>query len=360
MLSRHVSRDLARYADGDFGPAEARAVESHLARCERCRAALAEHRFAAGLVRQLSLSPAPPSIWSSIEDALSRPATTRARAASLFSFPRLAFACVLVLAAVAAALYFQRGFAPSQTNNIASNPWEVVRVGGSRVGGSGVERLAPGDFVRTDGVSRATIKVGQLGTVDVEPDTRVRLGQSRPAEFRIALERGTIAATINAPPRLFIVDTPTSTVVDLGCAYTMHVGEDGGGELRVTSGWTSLEWRGRESLVPAGAEARTRPGVGPGTPFFGDASPAFRDALLAFDFQSGGAAALAVVLAESRMRDTLTLWHLMSRVEPADRARVYDRIAGLTPPPATVSREKALQLDPSTLKVWREELAWSW
>ena len=41
------------------------------------------------------------------------------------------------------------------------------------------------------------------------------LGQVRAAEFRIALERGTISATITAPPRLFIVDTPTSTVVDL-------------------------------------------------------------------------------------------------------------------------------------------------
>jgi len=37
-----------------------------------------------------------------------------------------------------------------------------------------------------------------------------------------------------------------------------------------------------------------------------------------------------------------------------------DRIAELAPPPATVSREKALALDPETLKHLREELAWTW
>jgi hypothetical protein len=140
----------------------------------------------------------------------------------------------------------------------------------------------------------------------------------------------------------------------------MHVDDDGAGELRVTEGWASLEWNGRESLVPAGAKGHTRPGAGPGTPYFEDASPRLQEAVAAFDFANGAAEALNVILAEARVRDTLTLWHLMSRVDEADRARVFDRVGELTPPPATVSREKALALDPATLKHWREELAWKW
>jgi hypothetical protein len=69
---------------------------------------------------------------------------------------------------------------------------------------------------------------------------------------------------------------------------------------------------------------------------------------------------LDTVLAESRVRDTLTLWHLLSRVNAADRVRVYDRMAALVPVPAGVSREQALRLDAATLKLWREELAWKW
>jgi hypothetical protein len=165
---------------------------------------------------------------------------------------------------------------------------------------------------------------------------------------------------IDAPPRLFFVDTPTSTVVDLGCAYTMRVDDTGAGTLRVTAGWASLEWSGRESLVPAGASGHTRPDVGPGTPSFDDATLALKQALDAFDFEQGGRTAIDVVLVEARVRDTLTLWHLMSRVEPADRERVFNRIVALTPLPNTVSREQALALDAEALKRWREELAWTW
>nr|AUN37702.1 hypothetical protein [uncultured bacterium] len=66
------------------------------------------------------------------------------------------------------------------------------------------------------------------------------------------------------------------------------------------------------------------------------------------------------ILSRARVRDTLTLWHLLSRVESADRIRVFDRMVELVPLPDGVSREKALQLDPATLKSWREELAWKW
>jgi hypothetical protein len=85
-----------------------------------------------------------------------------------------------------------------------------------------------------------------------------------------------------------------------------------------------------------------------------------RQALLEFDYSKGGQAAIDVILAESRQRDTLTLWHLLSRVEMEQRQRIFDHMVALTPLPASVTRDKALALDPATLKLWREELAWTW
>jgi hypothetical protein len=85
-----------------------------------------------------------------------------------------------------------------------------------------------------------------------------------------------------------------------------------------------------------------------------------QEALAAFDFSGGGSDALNIVLSEARVRDTLTLWHLLSRVDAVERPRVFDRIATLTPLPATVSRDKALQLDPQMLTHLRQELAWKW
>jgi len=85
-----------------------------------------------------------------------------------------------------------------------------------------------------------------------------------------------------------------------------------------------------------------------------------KQALAIFGLEKDGRRTLDVILAESRVRDTLTLWHLLFRVEVGERARVYDRIAALTPVPSGVTREKALALDTATLTRWREELAWTW
>jgi hypothetical protein len=299
-----------------------------------------------GELRDLPLAKAPDSIWTSIEASLDAPLAGR-RPGPLSAL-RWGIAAAALIAVGAGAWYATR---PPKA------AWDVVRVDGALTERG---KIAVGEWLQTDGSSRARISVGDIGTIEVAPNTRVRMVASRPGEQRLRLARGEISASVSAPPRLFFVDTPASTAVDLGCAYTMKADEDGNGLLRVTLGWVSLEWAGREALVPAGASCRTRPKIGPGTPYFDDAPQGLEDALGSFDFGGGGADALDIVLAEARVRDTLTLWHLLSRVEGAGRQRVYNRMVELVPLPKGVAPEKALQLDPETMKLWREELAWKW
>jgi hypothetical protein len=353
MFTRHVSSQLARFADGDLDPREQRRVEAHLAKCDRCRRELEDFRFAAGLMRELTAAPAPDSVWRSVEQSLAAGLAANAPARLV---PRVALAGLALATVVVLALVYVRWEGSPASVSGARGSWDVVQ----HARDGAVARLAAGTLIDTDRGGRVTIRVGSVGTVDVEPGTLIRLGDARPDELRLILQRGSISARVTAPPRLFIVDTPASTVVDLGCAYTMTMEDDGTGELRVTEGWTALEWNGRESLVPAGANALTRPDVGPGTPYFADASPRLQAALERFDFGDREPSAVEVVMAEARTRDTLTLWHLLSRVTPELRARVYDRIAALAPPPASVSREQVLGLDPAMLTHWREELAWTW
>jgi hypothetical protein len=223
-----------------------------------------------------------------------------------------------------------------------------------------------GEWIETDSKSRTTLRIGEIGFVEIEPSTRVRIVKALPGEHRLALARGEIRAKISAPPKLFFVDTASGTAIDLGCEYTLSDDELGLGLLQVTKGWVSFQWKGRtpgvviESLVPAGASCRTRPKIGPGIPYFDDASQRLKDALEGLGIEKSTDDPLEAILSEARVRDTLTLWHLLQRVEVGDRARVYDRIASLTPVPAGVSREKALKLDPETLRLWKDELAWKW
>jgi hypothetical protein len=248
--------------------------------------------------------------------------------------------------------------------SLATSPWEVTRLNGTpAIGDHNVTqtaRLAEGQWLETDGESRARVNVGGIGQVKVEPNSRVKLVKASLTEHRLALERGRLEATIWAPPRLFFVDTPSAEAIDLGCAYTIEVDDQERGLLHVTSGWVALLLNGRESKVPAGALCATRPDVGPGTPYFEDAPAQVKDALTTLDFEGGGAKALDMVLAGVRARDTLTLYHLLARVAEPDRGRVYDRLAEYNQPPAGVTREGIERLDGEMLAAWREALEPTW
>jgi hypothetical protein len=223
--------------------------------------------------------------------------------------------------------------------------WEVIRfeetpTASRRI--TGRSELPVGGSLETTQQETVLIKVADIGNVNVEPLTRVRLIGSRAGDHRLQLVRGTLHATILAPPGQFAVETASSTVVDLGCAYTLTVDDDGAGLVTVTLGWVGFEWRGRESFIPAGFSGQTRPAVGPGTPYHVDSSPAFRRALETIDFRSGApdtGAAVGLVLDESIERDEVTLWHLLTRVPMAERDRVFDRLARFVAPPAGVTRE---------------------
>ena len=220
-------------------------------------------------------------------------------------------------------------------------------------------QLKRGEWLVTDSSSRARIAVGSIGRVDVDPNTRVQMVATG-REHRMALDRGTIHARIWAPPKLFFVNTQAAVAVDLGCAYTLQVDDRGEGLLRVTSGWVGLERDGRAAYVPEGAVCPTRRDAGPGTPRYDDAPSGYGEALSLLDFGSADdprrAAAYELVLGSARRRDAMTLWHLLVRGTPDERARVYDRLASLVPPPRGVTREQVLSGDRLALDRWWDQL----
>jgi hypothetical protein len=273
--------------------------------------------------------------------------------------PRFAAATLLLLALTVSGLLVR--LAPVELSN--AQAWDVARLSGApRVGNfslasdSSKAQLRVGQLMVTDNSSRASLNVAAVGEIHVDPDSRVRLVESGPNRSRLALELGTIHAAIWAPPGEFVVDTPSASAVDLGCAYTLHVNDDGSGTLRTTLGWVGFHKDGHDSFIPAGAMCMTRPAQGPGTPYFEDAAEELRSALHAFDFESLSAAdrqqALRMILAQARRRDAFTLWHLLFRVNDEERPPLYDRLASLVPPPAGVTREGTLALNSPMMDAW--------
>jgi hypothetical protein len=368
MFSQHVTKELSAYCHGEVTNVESRRIAEHLIGCNRCRAQFEEIKLGVKLAERLPQLSAPDSLWFELQNRLAenRTNTVAARKQSAFSFKVLrpglagALAGLLLVAAFGAVWIYTRESRPF---------WEVARLNGApRIGSSRMDekgRLAVGQWLETDGNSRAQIEVGAIGQVEIDPNTRVRLVATKPTEHRLELAHGKMSARIWAPPRLFFVDTASAVAADLGCAYTLEVDDAGRGLLHVTSGWVALQLKDRESMVPAGATCATRPGIGPGTPYFEDSSDIFRRALAKFDFEPGDTSwskipTLDLLLIGARARDTLTLWHLLSRVEGNDRARVYDRMAALVPPPAGVTREGVLQLNEEMLQLWKGTLETTW
>jgi hypothetical protein len=278
-------------------------------------------------------------------------------------FPVLATTATAVVAIAALTFLVHR----RKPTAVTVAGWDVSRVEGTpRIGPmaisgkEGKTRLGVGQLLETDNQSRASLQADDTGQIEVDPSTRLRLLTMSAGLKQIALDRGTIHTYIWAPPGQFVVNTPSAVTVDLGCAYTLQVDDSGVGLVRTSLGWVGFKLNGHESFIPAGAACATRPQVGPGTPYFEDASLKFRAALAKFDFEDSTpqqrAGELAIVLGEARKRDALTLWHLLARVDEAQRVLIYDHLAKLAPAPAGITREGILRLDQPMLDRWWNEL----
>jgi hypothetical protein len=280
-------------------------------------------------------------------------------------FPRLRLFAALGVATATFAVVSGIAFIihGRNTTQIDRQGWEVSRLAGTpRIGREAIHadrqlrRLVAGQVLETDEHSQASLEDSDVGQIEVDAGTHLRLLAMRDGLTQIALDHGTIHAHIWAPPGEFVVETPSAVTVDLGCAYTLTVNDSGAGILRTSLGWVGFKLNGHESFIPSGAACATRPRVGPGTPYFEDATPESLSALARFDFEDvtsqQRADDIAIVLSRSRKRDALTVWHLLSRVDEVQRARVYERLQQLAPAPAGVTQEGILRLDQPMLDSW--------
>ena len=362
MFTKHVTKQLSAYCNGELADAELRRVQEHLLSCLRCRREYGAIKLGADFAAQLSAVSAPADLWSKIEEMLD-PQTRKQllqiapRSRFVFNWYQVAAVSAVLVAAVAIGVWWSAYEGPKVSFAVRDAVGKV-RINGKPVVDIG--KLSLGGALETGSSSGATITVADIGEVEVDPNTRIRLVKTQADEHRLALDHGRMKATISAPPRLFFVDTPSAEAIDLGCVFTLEVDDAGGSLLHVTLGWVALVRNGREVYVPRYAMCQSRLGVGVGTPYFEDTSDDFVRALERFDFEGGGDDALAAVMSEARDRDTFTLWHLLTRVEGDRRVQVLNRMIELVGLPKGISRDATLKLDPDTLEMWKDAMDTIW
>lgn len=382
MSEKHYKNQLSAYLDHELPPDKRQQVAAHLLQCADCRKEHDEIKLGAAFANRLPQKNAPENTWNEIEKALAKKDSPPRFPIPKYSFlksPVFIFAPSLLIL-IFALWYFAvyKNVIHPQQNEIAANTtpisnsndkssknsaaWSVETLSGvpKFENSSGKNILQIGETLETDAGSRARLEVANIGDVEIEPNSRVKLINTNQNEHRLSLELGILHASILAPPRLFIVDTPSASAVDLGCEYTLEVDKNGDNKLFVTSGYVSLERGNFESIVPAGAICLTKKGKGLGTPFFSDARQEFQNAVYQFDFENGGNKSLQALLRKADPPDSLTLWHLLSRVSESEREKVFNKLVSFAKLPEGTTKEGILRLDKKMLEAWRIEMEKLW
>ncbi len=231
-------------------------------------------------------------------------------------------AVLAVLAAAAAIAFMVRFWMPSDAPRSAAQPSAVAH----------------------------EIDLERYGTVKVHQGAVVELLQRTDEDIRLRLTRGTIDAriTIAARPRLFQVETPATTCVDLGCHYTLTVEPDGSAFVKVDVGQVAFAEKGRETWIPADASCRAWPARGAGTPRWDDARPELVAAIEKFDRSPAGerlAAATSVIALCGEPRDALSLWHLAHDPDQAIAEAAWPALTRLVGVPDGVGDPRAPQAE---------------
>ncbi len=254
---------------------------------------------------------------------------------------------------------------------VSKQGWYVDLVSGSpRAAGRTLEAgkvLTVGEWLVTDAASSARVKVPRIGSVDIAPNSRLRIEDTGASKHLVYLDHGKIRATISAPPRLFYVDTRAALATDMGCAYDLDMPPAGPGLLTVTLGWVQLDGKSTGSAgtpwaarVPRGSCCVIYDRLGPGTPFTAGAMQ-LRNVLAGYDtrgWETVTDAEFAQLLAMCGSADGVTVWHLLYRFDGLRRAQVFDRITVLFTLQRDMSVEAVLALDEDTMHNLWLRIAW--
>jgi|GEM_PF-4975934 len=186
---------------------------------------------------------------------------------------------------------------------------------------TGESQLPLGAWLDT-GSSHARLQIADIGAVELEPGTLVRIVASGPARHELQLEHGALTATITAAPRIFAVRTKHLVAIDLGCAFGLRVDAGGAGQLAVTAGAVALSDGKHEVAVQAGSQCGFDE-RGAGTPYFTDATPGFRAAM------EERSPTLSVLIREARLKDAAVLRELAQKLPADQRADLLRRASEL-------------------------------
>jgi hypothetical protein len=367
------------YLDNELPAQNKNEFEAHINTCEACKKELEETLL---LLEKLTVVPkeaAPVTdLWTNIQTRISTQIPEEKKIISLkpdvkinygkyqdrpsarnryMKYAAITLIAAMIVVALLPSLLTDKN---AVKIDIFKTSWPVINIKGVTTIDSklfyGNTNLQIGDWLETKDSARARLDIPGVGSVMIEPNSRVKIVRSDDSEHRIEVDYGTINADINSKPRTFFVDTRSATAIDLGCEYTLTIDKTGDGILYVKEGMVALEQNGRQSLVPAGKFCMSKTGIGPGTPFRKNTSEELKTALIKYDFGEGGSEALNTILKYAKKSDAVTLVNILPRVDEQSKPKVYARVSEFVPPPRRISYDSIPFIKIDELNDWIEKV----
>lgn len=238
----------------------------------------------------------------------------------------------------------------------SGSAWEVKKYFVSSNESESFNALKEGEILETDEYSRYEIVVPDVGSIYLGPSTKIE----RTKSFTIRLLQGTVSKPKSDSKKSLIFEVIGADIKDylLGSSFRVSLLNPTIAELEVNDGWSSVTKNEQETLILPNHICKITSELGVGLPYNKESSETFVKTIEQFCFiKPGDEEVLINLLTKAEIKNGVTLWNLIKRVERKQRDMVIYTILGLLGnSPEGVTPDGLKVLNPEMLSKLLEEI----
>ncbi|MEW6506795.1 MAG: hypothetical protein AB1432_03500 [Bacteroidota bacterium] len=245
--------------------------------------------------------------------------------------------------------------------SLINSPWKVRTITGNVLINGQIrasERWEENESLVTENDSKAVIYVPNTCRIEVDANSFLILNKAKDKGNRIKLVKGSIRIINNNLLPYLAIEIDNSVIHNRGGTIAITIDDNSITSVKVEYGYLEIEEKGRVFFVDEGYTCEIRPNFHSGTPHRIDAPDELKDEIRSLDYEFGGDSSIQKIISIAAESDMLTLLALIPRSSEMLRTVIFNKISAYYPPPAGVTLEGIVKLDPEMIEKWWFEIEW--
>jgi hypothetical protein len=245
--------------------------------------------------------------------------------------------------------------------SLINSPWKVRTITGNVLINGQIrasERWEENESLVTEDDSKAVVYVPNTGRIEVDANSFLILNKAKDKGNRIKLIKGSIRIINNNLLPYLAIEIDNSVIHNRGGTIAITIDDNSITFVKVEYGYLEIEESGRVFFVDEGYTCEIRPNSHSGTPHRIDAPEELKEEIRNLDYEFGGDSSVQKIISLAAESDMLTLLALIPRSSESLRTVIFNKISAYYPPPAGVTLEGIVKLDPEMIEKWWFEIEW--